>query len=106
MGNFSCRLVNDNKTIEIVLSNHFSPEDHDEMFNMVQERVNKGVIYCDVNLTQMATINSYAIGMLVTLNAVLLSRNGNLRVILPSRSKVASLLHLAQLNKILRFVYV
>ncbi|MEN6627924.1 MAG: hypothetical protein ABFD69_16990 [Candidatus Sumerlaeia bacterium] len=106
MGNFTYRHVEDTKTMEITLSTGFTPEDQEELMGIVLERANRGVVYWDLNLTQMPTVSSFVIGMMVTMNAVLLSKSGNLRLILGQHSKVASILHLARLDKILRFVYV
>ncbi len=106
MSTFTHRHVDDNKTMEITLSPDFSSDDQDELMALVQERAAKGVIFWDLNMTQIPSVNSFLLGLVVALNAMLLSRGGNLRVILQSQSKAASLMHLAQLDKILRFVYV
>ncbi len=56
-------------------------------------------------MTQIPSVNSFcSAGRRAQRHAA--ERGGNLRVILQSQSKAASLMHLAQLDKILRFVYV
>lgn len=104
MDKFTYINVDDRKTIEIVLNRGFSEEDQERLMQLYQDFITKGVRDWDLNLKQLDMINSCMIGMLVSLNALIGSKNGKMRLILNRQSRVTDLLHLTKINKIIQFV--
>lgn len=102
---FTHRFDSDNATMNIELKTGFTSDNFESLVQFFQDRVGKGVVNWDVSMEKLEIINSIGLGVLVAFNAAVASRGGSLRLILKKDSKLASLLHLTKLDRIISCVF-
>ncbi|MCL5270333.1 MAG: STAS domain-containing protein [bacterium] len=101
MPSFECQVNESVGFMQVLLKADFTADKWDEFERHYGPLIAKGVVNWDLNLTEMQWINSVFLGLLVGLNTMLSTRGGRLRVLVPRKSKIADILFLAKLNRIL-----
>lgn len=90
--------------MRVTLEKQFNNEQFELLIKFYQERLAGGVINWDLDMRQLEMINSMMLGMLVAFNASVSSRGGRLRMILKKASKVAELIIITKLDRIINVI--
>ena len=100
MGAFTSNFNNDSKTTEIVLQSDLSQKEWNDLMEFYQQKILGGNLHWDLDLRLLDFITSMSLGMIVGLNTSLSTRGGSLRLVMSKGSKVAHLIHLTKLDRI------
>ena len=74
-----------------------------QLMNIAQDKVNDGIFYCAIDISELRYINSSGIGVLITLLTKFRNKNGEVVLINPSQ-QVKKLLIITKLNAIFSVV--
>lgn len=97
---FSSSFNADSKTTEVTLLTDLSQKEWNELMEFYQQKIAGGSLHWDLDLRQLDFITSMSLGMIVGLNTSLSTRGGSLRLVMSRGSKVAHLIHLTKLDRI------
>jgi anti-anti-sigma factor len=64
-------------------------------------KIEGGVLDWDLDLRSLEFINSLFLGLIIGFNTILKTRNGSLRLLVQPNSKIADLLYLSKLHRII-----
>jgi anti-anti-sigma regulatory factor len=98
---FSIHYHETGNRITIALNPGFSIQDWETFMAFVRHKIGQKVLNWDLDLRRIPCLSSMLLGAMVTLNMVIRSQRGDLRLIVAKGSRVAQLFVLSKLNRII-----
>jgi anti-anti-sigma factor len=97
---FESQYSPETQTMQITLKTEPGIEGWAELTNFFQEKIRGGIVHWFLDLRKLESISSISLGMIVGFNTNLISRQGRLRLLLQQKSRIANLIHLSKLDRI------
>lgn len=99
--NFAAQYIESTGQTIVVIKAAIMQDDWDVLTALVRTRMDAGAIAWDMDLRQVPLLTSLMLGSIVGINMLLQTRKGNLRLLVEKESRVAKLLYMSKLNRII-----
>ena len=94
----------ESKTTQVHLVTEPSHQEWSEIMDSYQQKTSVGWVHWDLDMRKLDFIGSHSLGMVVSLNTCLTTRGGSLRLVMTKDSKIANLIQLTKLDRIINVV--
>jgi anti-anti-sigma factor len=101
---FSTTSYPSERSIKVALNEDFQHGDWDAIGTLLTQRLQRDIVFWDLDLRRLGFMNSQMLGLIVGMNSEIKMRGGQLRLVVREGSPIDQLLTLSKVRRIITVV--